>query len=313
MENFKKTFLFLSALTLTCGTISADDTMDIAFQDLGAERQPNPTKEGNKPFTISAFGDWIGNSKVKRHGHRRGEVKFYIASLQGEAVVYYDPCYEEGLNLGVAYTRTRFDWGCNRYFKTKHMDQVSFTLEGFSKRLQNWLWSSNLTATWEPRYGNLSEYTNYNMLLWGRYTCREDFGMHIGFLAQTGMKMDHVYPIIGFDYVINNKWKLNAVYPVDMTLAYTINDWWSAGAAIRIFDVRCRFGKHQPVEKALLHYRNNGLELAVNYQKDGFSADVHVGGTFGGRYKIANKHYKSKKHFKLESAGYAGGEVEYKF
>lgn len=313
MEKFKKTFLWLGALSLCCGTISADDNIDYPLQDLSAEQQTNPADAENRPYKISAFGDWIGNSKIDKKGYHHQSVKFYIANVQAEAVVYYNPHCEEGISLGLGYTRSRFDWNKNRFFKTKDMDQVSVTLSGFSKRLQDWQWLGYLTATFEPRYSNLSEYTNYDIMMWGRYTCTDIFNMHIGFLAQTGMKMDNIYPIIGFDWVINDKWKLNAVYPMNMSLVYTINCNWSAAAAIRIFDLRYRFGKHQRVEKALLHYRNNGLELALNYNKGDLSANVHAGGTFGGRFKIANKHYKHRKHFDLDSAAYAGAEASLKF
>jgi hypothetical protein len=81
--------------------------------------------------------------------------------------------------------------------------------------------------------------------------------------------------------------------------------------------LRYRYGKHQNIkkcyEKGLLRYRNNGLEFVVNYLKDAISANVHVGGTFGGRFKVANRHYKRKKHYKLESAAYAGAEASIKF
>lgn len=312
MEKFKKTFLWLGALSLCCGSISAND-IDDSFQDASAEKQIEPAEAENKPFKVMAYGDWIGSSKIDKKHHHHQNVKFYIAHVQAEAVVYYNPHCEEGLSLELGYTRSRFDWNKNRFFDTKDMDQLHLTLTGFSNRVHNWLWNGYVTATWEPRYNDFWEYTNYDILLWGHYTCTDTFNMHIGFLAETGMRIDHIYPVIGFDWVINDKWKLNAVYPMNMSLVYTINHAWSAAAAIRFFELRYRFGEHQCLKKALLEYRNNGLELALNYHSESITGNVHVGGTFGGEFKVANRHNKHKKHFDLESAVYAGAEASIKF
>lgn len=317
MGKFKKTFVWLGVFSLCCGTVFADDNLDYSLQDLSSEQQIIPTEAENHPFKVSAFGDWIGKSKIEKRGYRHQSVKFYIADVQADAIVYYNPHCQEGIGLSLGYTRSRFDWDKNCFFKTKDIDQISLTVTGFSKRINDWLWTGYATATWEPRYGNLSEYTNYEMLFWGRYTCTDVFNMHIGFLALTGMKMDSIYPVIGFDWLINDKWKLNAVFPTNLSLVYTINKVWSAAAAIRFFDLRYRIGKHDNFKKrykqGLVRYRNNGLELALNYAKSTISANVHVGGTFGGGFKIANKHYKRKRHFDLDTAVYAGAEAEMKF
>jgi hypothetical protein len=191
------------------------------------------------------------------------------------------------------------------------MDQLSFTFTTFSQRLHNWLWMASLTANWEPRFNNFSEYTNYDLLFWGRYACNRDFNMHIGFFAQTGMKIDRIYPVIGFDWLINPKWKLNAIFPLNISVVYTINDNWNAALAGRLFDLRYRLGSHE--KRALLQYRNCGAELAINYERKHFSANIHGGVTTGGQFKLSNRHNKNKRHFDMEPAGYCGGEAVVKF
>lgn len=311
MKKLKTTCAWLGALSLCSGAIIADEDMDVSLQDLSSEQITGAKESEESPFRISVHGDWIGRSKIDKKRFHHQSINFSTAEVQAEGVVYYNPECKEGLGVGVGYTHSRFDWHKNRHFDHKNMDQVTLSLTAFSERLHNWLWMSSVVANWEPEYGNLSEYTNYDIVFWGRYTCVKDFNMHIGFLAQTGMKIDRIYPIIGFDWKINDKWKLNAVYPMNISVVYTINNCWSASLAGRLFDLRYRLGKHD--HKDLFQYRNTGAELAINYDSKRFIANIHAGVTLGGQFILSNKHNKHKKHFSLESAGYLGGEAAVKF
>lgn len=321
MKNLKNTFAWFGALSLCCGAVVADEDMDISMQNLSGEHILEAKDAQESPFRISAHGDWIGKSKINKHGHRHQSINFSTAEIQAEGIVYYNPDCKEGLGLGVSYTHSRFDWHKRRHFSAQNLEQVSFTLTGFTERVHKWLWMGSVVANWEPKYNNFTEYTNYDIVFWGRYECDKDINMHMGFLAQTGMKIDRIYPIIGVDWKINDKWKLNAVYPMNISVVYTINDAWSASFAGRLFDLRYRLGKHDArgfakrnrYKKALLQYRNTGAELAINYDHNRFSANLHGGVTFGGQFIFSNRHNKRKKHFDLDSAGYVGGEAVVKF
>lgn len=314
-------FICLSILNLGQGAVFADDDIDISTQDFGAEKMESATQEGGHPFRISTHGDWIQRTKIDKSGFRHNHVNFYTITVQGDGVVYYNPCHSEGIGLGIGYINSRFDMDRNPYFKTKNMDQVAFTVSAFSERLKNWNWHTQLTANWEPRYDNFWEYTNYDIILWGRYAYRERVNLHFGFLALTGMKIDHIYPIIGFDWSFCDKWKLNLVFPLNISIIYEINSGLSASLAARIWNIRYRFGEHENDyrgfkryrNKPLLEYRNYGAELALNYDKGHIAANIHAGVTLGGQFKISNRQNERKNHFDMDSAAYAGGEAVYKF
>lgn len=134
------------------------------------------------------------------------------------------------------------------------------------------------------------------------------------------MKIDRIFPIIGLDWKINEKWQLNLVYPLNISVVYQINECWSAALAGRLFNLRYRFGSHECIEyhkhhfkKGLFQYRNNGAELAINYEKKNYSFNAHAGMTFGGQFILSNKHNKHKSHFDIDPAGYVGGEAVVKF
>lgn len=306
-------FFFFSALTLGSGTLFADADADILFQDFNSEQMLQSDDYFGGPFRVSVHGDWIQRSKIEKRKIHHQHVDFATVTAQVESTIYCNRECNEGVSLGVGYTAMHFDWNENPYFKVKEMGQVSFSVTGFSERLIGWKWQTQLTAYWEPKYKNFSDYTNYDIVLWGKRAYAKNLNLHIGFWAQTGMKLDHIYPIIGIDWLFCENWMLNLVFPLNMSLIYTIDQNWSAALAARVFNVRYRFGEHEHLKKALLDYRNGGLEFALNYNRDQFIANIHVGVTAGGRFRISDHDNKCKKRFTMDSAAYAGGEIAYKF
>lgn len=184
IKNFS---LWLSAFALCCATLSADDDMDISLQDLSSEKMMGGNGEEETSFRISARGDWIGRSKINKHRYNRQSVEFYTAEIQAEGLFYcFDKECKEGLGVGLGYTHSHFKWNKNESLRDENMDQLSLTVLAFSQRLHNWIWMGSVTANWEPKYGDLAEYTNYDLLFWGKYNCLDDINFHIGFLALTG-------------------------------------------------------------------------------------------------------------------------------
>jgi hypothetical protein len=227
--------------------------------------------------------------------------------------VYYDECHGEGLGVGIGYINTHFDWNHNPFFKVKDVGQVAFTLSGFSARIKNWMWHAQATLNWEPKYKKFWDYTNYDLILWGKYDYLDNVNLHLGFLAQTGMKIDHIYPIIGFDWTINEKWQLNVILPLNISINYLIDSSWTASLAARVWNIRYRVGEDENVERGLLYYRNQGAEFAINYAKGHFGANIHAGVTLGGQFRVSDRNNQHKRHFDMNSAAYVGGEAVVKF
>jgi len=292
-------------------TLHGAENIDFTQQDLGSEAMISPDPE--KAHRVAVSYDWISKSKIDRRNFRHQHVNFSIAELAGEKIVYYNRDYKEGLSLGVTYSNVQFEWNRNPFFNRNNFDQISLTVSAFSERLCNWMWQSYVTMNWDMKYTNFTDYTNYNLLFWGRYECSPTFNLHTGFFAQTGMKIDRICPIVGFDWKISSKWMLNAVFPLNLSIVYAFDKHWSASLAGRLFDARYRVGKNERLKMGLFEYINRGVELACNYLNKTFSANVHAGSTFGGQFKISNKEHKKKKHFDLDAAAYVGGEVAIKF
>lgn len=308
----KRISTILIGLTLLSMRSYGIEDIDVTQQNLGSEKMISiPLQKRNQIFLR---GDWIGSSRIDKRKYRRQHVSFRNIELQGESIFYYNPTCKEGLAAGLAISQTRFQWGKNPFFRGHHFNLLSLTLTGFSERVPHWLFQGYITANWEYEYSKFSDYTSYDCMLWSRYEyCPNIFNIHAGFLLQTGMKIDRICPIIGFDWRFADCWKLNAVFPLNMSVVYDFAEDWSAALAGRIFDVRFRVGPHERLREALFEYYNYGVEFACNYAKNNFGANIHAGMTLGGEFKISNREHKRKKHFEMTPAPYFGGEVTTKF
>lgn len=312
MKNIAR--LILTFLFLFPSFIPADENIQINTDNLGSEDIDSIEKQGNNPFSFEIQGDAIGKARFKKWflDDQHFEYRDIVAELG--AVFYYDPCYKEALQASLSYEYIRFVWGLNPYFNETHFHTVSPSLSFSTERFPNWIWRGQVDINLDGKHPDFCEYANYDFVLWGRYSYYSNLGVHMGIIAQTGMKIDHVYPIIGFDWEINDSWKLNLVYPVNLSLEYILNCNWSLAIAARFFDHRQRVGKDEPLSRGLWLYHGWGLEGGINYEvNSSLSANIHAGWTFNPKITIANRHYQDKHHYTLDSSAYFGGEFETRF
>lgn len=308
----KKLFRHLTTICLiTAASLAADEDIDV--EDLSNEQIQY---EAAGPFSIEISGDWIGRAEFDhKHHHDLSDFRFATGQIDVSLVYYYNPCFQEGASIGLSYTRTRLDWNCNPFFTQKDYDMVSVVLGGATQRLECWNWRAQVTINFDNiEHWTLEDYMTYDLLLWGRYAYRPNFGVHIGFLALTGMKIDRVYPIIGFDWVYDCNWKLSLVFPMDISLTYTIDQCWSVLLAGRFFNQRHRVKRDQFFSEGLWFYTSSGAEIAVKYRPTcRITANLHGGIDFGGHLKVAKRHYKEGHRFSFGSAPYIGGEIDINF
>lgn len=303
----KRLFFTFSFILLVC---SAWADVDIDQQNLGLEKINQPAKR--TPFSLDAHLDIIGETKIDKGTYKGDKIHYAEAEVEAGAIVYYCPTYTEGARIALGYSPTYLKWHANPWFDQEHFHIVSLSLAGFTKRVDRWFWRAQLTANFDAKEWK-GKYTSYDILLWGRYAYQENVGIHFGFLAQTGLRMDRIYPIIGFDWQISRRWKLNLVFPMNVSLLYSVSSKWSIGAAGRFFNSRFRVRHHDHSLKPLVRYSNVGAEFVIKYDADTISANIHAGSTLGGKLRLANHHNHHAKNYHLDSSFYVGAEVDAKF
>lgn len=278
--------------------------------DYGSEEITKP----KSPFSVIASYDAIGKSKFSKKRIDDQHIRFSEGNVTAALGFYYNEEYDEGAAVSLGYTFTQMQWKENPFFDQDDFHTLNVNLAGFTRRVCNWYWKAIVIMDIDAREWDITDYSTYDMILWGRYQYCKDVHLHIGIVGQTGMKMDRVYPILGFDWKINRKWMLNAVFPMNVSIAYSITEELSVSLAGRSFDSRQRVGKDEPLSKAVFRYQNIGAELGMTYDNSSWiEANIHAGATLGGKLRIASRHNKHPKHFDFKSAPYVGGELTMKF
>lgn len=310
---FRTLSAILFFLTAACTAEGDEYSPYLGITELDYLGVPNDSQGGNEnrvPFFGGVDYEHIWNADFDEH-HLKGEHLVYrVGKINLGSVCFYNKCYDEGIALGLTYTATYLRWNQNPYFRQRYFDTLSVNISGFSHRVDNWYWRGNVSMNFDVNNFDPGEYLTWDLLLWGRYSYTKNLGLHIGFYAITGMKIDRVYPILGFDWQCTEKLKFNVVFPMDINATYTINKCWTTGAAVRFFQSRQRANKHAHVSRALWFYNNWGAEYFVNYNLTDFiHINLHGGYSFGGTLKLANKHYMHARRLDFKGAPYIGGTL----
>lgn len=303
-------FLFLAGVLFFATGLQAE----LATEDIGSESIELQETSQGYPFKVKLAGDWVDKARIRKH-HEFFHITFATAVLDASMVYYYDACNKEAAMAAVAYKKTYLNWKHNPFFKETNFDMISLILGGYSERLTDWIWRGQISINFDNiEHWEFQNYMNYDLMLWGRLNLCEDIGFHIGIFAQTGMKIDRVYPIIGIDWKYSDNLQINLIYPLNISAVYQFNCHWSAALAARFFDERHRVKKDAYLSEGLWSYRVTGIECALNYTPtDWIAANVHLGSTLGGILKVANRNYNHRRRFTVDDSAYAGGEISISF
>lgn len=306
--NFRPT-LITFLLLLTSHALWGQQ-IDPDLHDFGSEEITQPAKRG--PFSFESHIDYIGDADISHGFFEKDTISFAESDVEFGVIVYYCPEYEEGVRLALDFSATYLRWNQNPYFEQDHFNTLSLEAVYFTHRLKHWFWRTAFSINMDTDEWQ-ADYTSYDLMLWGRYDYSDTIGIHIGFWAETGLRLDRVWPIIGADWKISEKWKLNLVYPVNISLNYMINPQWSLALAGRNFDVRFRVNRNESCPRFLVRYQNIGAEFMVRYENSGISANIHAGVAFAGRYRVANPGNHHAHTYNLNPSGYIGGEIDVSF
>lgn len=296
----------LAGFLLTCSFLYGEyDLDDRSAVEMGFERGQ---------FQFNILGDSVGKAKFRhRHHIDGGHIDFSHFEMVADVIVWYNECYKEGISTGFGYEYTRMKVNPD-IFTRKNYDTAFINATYFTHRVPEWRWIAFFQYNIDADKWSFNNYSTYDMLLWGRWSYCTTAGIHFGIYAETGMKADLVLPVIGIDWKYSERLKINAVFPLNISLIYSLNKNWAVALAGRVFNERHRAGEQGFLRKAVWRYSNGGVELALRYERGGkFLANVHAGYATGGKLKVASMHYHHKHRFHFDGSAYAGAEATASF
>ena len=289
---------------------------DLDDESYGAETQVDP--QDTARLKLTAVTDVVSRARVTWHHGSKHYLNYASSNVNLDVGFYSQPAHREGAYLSAGLTRTKLHWKHNPFFRQHFFDTATLALNAYSARCYGWVWLARAAINISTDHFDFNHYANYDMLLWGTSTLEQwpSGHIHVGLLIQTGMKIDHVYPILGVDWQVTENFKLNLIFPINISAIYTVADGWTLGVNGRFILTRYRLNQshfNNFYSRGLVEYRNAGLEGALSYQKNAIIANIHAGYMFGGRLKIANRHFRHSHWFDIGSSPYGGAEVALKF
>lgn len=266
--------------------------------------------EPTSPFHGMARYEYVGAAELEKRGYEDDHLRYRVGEAEAGMVVYHNPCFREGLDISLSYLYTTMKWDYNPFFHQDYYNTVATRLSFVTSRLYRWEWRTFVKMFIEADHPDFQHYMFWDFCLWGIYDLCRSTHFHVGLYGESGMKADHVFPIIGFDWRYSDCIKVNLVFPMDLSVLYEINEHWNIGIAERFLRARHKAGKDNPVPMALWEYSSTGTELGVNYRLgDRIVANAHAGYAWDGKIRVSNRSRKNAKHFDIAGAPYVGAAV----
>lgn len=215
----------------------------------------------------------------------------------------------------VEWNRFTMNWSQNPKFNQTNFEFIQFALTFFSIAVEKWRWISRVEFNFDAaHFSSFREYGLFSALLWGTYELSPDWHYHVGALGYTGMRGAEVYPVIGLDYSWAKKWMVQALFPINYSIEYSMNKEWRFSLKGKPLKERFRAGKNEPQPKSVFSYSSTGLEFNVHYERFlRLEAEAFIGYNFGGSFYIKDRHGKNSLYTDLQGAPYIGANLNWGF
>lgn len=214
----------------------------------------------------------------------------------------HKPADPSNYYAGAGFQSMLFDFSHHAPFQQKRFHNILLNVGGMTQEIERWKWKGDL-LTQVSAEDFSSRYTFFTGLLKGKYSWHKKRNLHVGILAYTGMRYSRALPVLGFDYIPNDKWKLSIIYPLNTYLRRYITKNWSVEIGIRYFLTRQRMGQEERLNRGFVAYRTWGAELGINYiVGEWIKLNAHIGETLANRMRVSDRHDRHRKHYRLHNA-----------
>lgn len=272
----------------------------------------------NKKHPVHFDGEFrdVGKAKFYTHGVKGSHQEYQDA----HAFLYYSHYVtpDNSLSWKVGYSFLNFNWLQNPRFTENDYNFANASLGWVSTSVPNWRWILATGVSVDAKTFDFGQSGVYYGLMWGRYHFSDTLGMHLGWAGYYGVENGYLVPIIGVDWR-TGKWKFNAIFPVNISIEYLFNKYWSSALEIASFGRPYRFpmrvhGGIGQYHNGIFEVYSNGLELDIKFNTGGsFLASFGGGWNWGGWILIKDHDNKHGKYYKFEGAPYVQAKLAFSF
>lgn len=231
------------------------------------------------------------------------------------AFAYTHPfCEYWGLIFGAGWVGTEVDMTENPEFSQTLFNYVNFSVGGFTKAFPDWTWTLTFAAFLDVEEFSFADYALYQTVLWGKYDFCKWLELDFGLILELGLYKEKVWPIIGFVFLPWENWRINAVYPINVSIEYEWSSCWTLAGSIRFLRNRHRVSKEEMNSQGIFEYETAGAEFDLIFSPFKWaSVKGFAGRTFQGDLKVTDRNDNNSHHYKFNGSFYAGASAVVSF
>lgn len=267
------------------------------------------------PLDLAVTGDAFRPASGNDSNLPKGStLQFGQVLAEVRPVIYADLENYIFMSVLLGYSNTLLKWKnpvafTESNFKIGH---IGFAL--LAAGFENWTFTALTQGNFNVNRNPKDQYTSFDIFFDARFAFCEHWGLHGGLYAETGMKLDRVLPVFGFDWAISPTWQLDLVFPYDMALVWKYSPCISLFLREHFFSFRSRLGNDPLTPKGLVRYQTGGTELGFIYGNGTrLSFDAHIGYSSEGLLRVSNRQNHDVHYYDFSGAPYAGGKASVNF
>lgn len=290
----------LAFVTLCAATLCAD------------EECPIPTCWWDfHPLHVGGNAIAVGKAKVdapeKGHITYNKENAFVYLLLPINKETFFFPRLE--------YNTFSLDWDHNPKFHKSRYQYLQLAINFYTIAVEKWRWIIRSDYNLDlDHFDKPDKYGLFSTLLWGAHEISPKWHYHIGGLGYVGMEGQVVYPLIGIDYTLNEKWFFQVLFPINYSVEYSFNKNWKLSLKAHPIKERFRTGAQEPQPRSVFCYSTIGAEFNLQYARFlRLEAEIYAGYNFGGSFYIKNRNGHHAIYTDVKGAPYAGASLNFGF
>lgn len=265
------------------------------------------------PIHVGGNGLFIGKADIdfKRGGGRDGDLLFNKENAYLYTFLPISKC--SFFIPRVEWNTFEMNWNRNPRFNETRFHYMQFALSFVSQAVETWRWVARADYNIDIKhFSHPNTYGLFSALLWGAHEFHRKWHYHVGALGYTGFEGQEIYPIIGLDFSPNKKWMFQAVFPINYSVEYALNERWRLALKARPLKERFRAGKMEPSPRSIFTYSSMGLEFNVHYEKFlQLEIEFFGGYNFGGSFYIKDRTGQNPLYRNLGGAPYGGASLNW--